>query len=127
VQERLRTLNEVSEHVKFLADEPLERDFSQMLGKKLDKETALVILAAAAECLESIERFEAPAIEEALKSLAQELSLKPGPVFITFRIAAVGRKAALPLFESLEGLGRERAVERVKEAQSRLIGWESPS
>ncbi len=45
-----------------------------------------------------------------------QLSKAQAPV----RVATTGRTVGPPLFESLEALGRDRAIERLKEARARL-------
>jgi glutamyl-tRNA synthetase len=71
------------------------------------------VLPAAATALSSVEPFEAPAIEAALRGLADELGLKPRDAFQPIRLALTGSKVSPGLFESLEVLGRDEAVARL--------------
>jgi hypothetical protein len=56
--------------------------------------------------LESVEPFEAEAIEAALRGLAERLELKPAKAFQPIRVAVTGSKVSPGLFESIELLGK---------------------
>ena len=49
-------------------------------------------------------------------SRAQRLGVKAGQMFQPIRVAVCGRKAAPPLFETLEVLGRETCLHRIDRA-----------
>ena len=56
-----------------------------------------------------------PFVENALKvSLLENLALKPRKAFGPIRVAATGATVSPPLFESLELLGRERSLHRLR-------------
>src|SRR5919197_558277 len=59
----------------------------------------------------------AGAIERALRDLADERGLKPRKAFQPVRLAITGRLVSPPLFESIELLGRERTLARLKRAR----------
>jgi glutamyl-tRNA synthetase len=72
---------------------------------------------SAHEALSSLPSWETPAIEEALRdALVERLGLKPRNAFGAVRVAVTGHRISPPLFESLELLGRERALARLAEA-----------
>ncbi len=75
------------------------------------------MLAAAIEALGSLEPFEAPAIEAALRSAAEGLDLKPRQAFQPIRVAVTGSRVSPGLFESIELLGRETALNRLRAAE----------
>ena len=52
------------------------------------------------------------------QALVEERGLKPRNAFGPVRIAVTGRKVSPPLFESLELLGRERSLARLRDAMS---------
>jgi len=76
------------------------------------------MLAAAEEALESLERFDAEAIEATLRAKADELGLKPRQAFQPVRVAVTGSKVSPGLFESIELLGREATLSRLRAAAS---------
>jgi glutamyl-tRNA synthetase len=71
------------------------------------------VLPAAAETLAQVEPFEAGAIEEALRVLAEQLGLKPRDAFQPIRLAVTGSTVSPGLFESLEVLGRDESLARL--------------
>jgi glutamyl-tRNA synthetase len=71
------------------------------------------VVPAAAETLARVEPFEAGAIEQALRDLAEELGLKPREAFQPIRLAVTGSKVSPGLFESLEVLGKDESLARL--------------
>ena len=78
------------------------------------------VLTAAAAALAGVEPWTTAAIEAALKHALLEdgLGLKPRPAFAPVRVAVTGRRVSLPLYESIELLGRERTLARLEHAIS---------
>ncbi len=74
------------------------------------------VLAAAEEALNKLDPFETEAIEQALRSLAESLELKPGKAFQPIRAAITGTNVSPSLFESIELLGREKTLQRLRAA-----------
>ena len=72
-------------------------------------------LDAALEALEGLASWDAAAIEEALKAaLIERLELKPRKAFGPVRVAVTGSTVSPPLYESLELLGRDRSLARLR-------------
>jgi glutamyl-tRNA synthetase len=127
VQERVRLLTEVEPMVAFLLDEPLEIDEDSWVKAMVKGKAAPEMLDATIGALEALPAWEAAPIREAIEAAAVEvglvnaegqaqLSKAQGPV----RVATTGRSVGPPLFESLEALGRDRTVERLRHARGRL-------
>jgi glutamyl-tRNA synthetase len=75
---------------------------------------AAPVLEAAQESLAAVADWSAPHIEQALKSaLVDGLGLKPRKAFGPVRVAVTGRTVSPPLYESLELLGRDLAMQRL--------------
>jgi glutamyl-tRNA synthetase len=74
------------------------------------------ILGAAATALADVEPWAAPEIETAHKALCDELGEKPRTVYLPIRVAVTGSRVSPGLYESLELLGRERSLERLRRA-----------
>ena len=75
------------------------------------------VLAAAEDALERVEPFTAGAIEQALRALCDRLQLPPRKALQPIRIALTGSKISPGLFESIELLGREETLARIRTAQ----------
>lgn len=120
IQERIKTLDEAAEWVDFFFADQITYDPALLVQKKNTVEDARRILARSIAVLEPLPSFAAPAIEETLRPLPDELGLKAREFFGTLRIACTGKEVAPPLFESLAILGKEATLKRLKNAQSLL-------
>jgi glutamyl-tRNA synthetase len=106
----------VQEKIAKLGEFP---DFAGFLFHDVEPDPALLdpdVLAAAAEALEQVEPFEAERIEVALKELCDRLGLKPREAFAPIRVAVTGSKVSPGLYESLELLGGEESLARIRRA-----------
>src|SRR4029077_5836048 len=83
------------------------------------------MLAATEEALTSLEPFDATAIEAALRANAEGPGLKPRQAFQPVRVAVTGSKVSPGLFESIELLGRETTLSRLRTASSVAEGARS--
>ncbi|MGI9102881.1 MAG: glutamate--tRNA ligase [Terriglobales bacterium] len=120
IRERIKLLNDAATAADFFFVEQLPPyDPNELIPQKGDKETALRALKKAREVLASTE-FKHDALDAALRGAAQELKLKAGQMFQPIRVAVCGRKNAPPLFETLEVLGKEKALERIGRAMETL-------
>ena len=72
------------------------------------------ILAAAANALDPVEPWEAASIEVALKGLCEKLGRKPKEVFLPIRVAVTGSRISPGLYESLELLGKDTSLARIR-------------
>jgi glutamyl-tRNA synthetase len=119
VQERVTVLSDAATMVRFLFVP--EEEFApepESAAKALGPDAAPVLDASIA-ALEGVSDWTTQAIEEALKTaLIDGLGLKPRKAFAPVRVAATGRTVSPPLYESLEVLGRERSLARLRAARS---------
>jgi glutamyl-tRNA synthetase len=119
VRERVTVLSDALEMVRFLfvADEdfaPEPDSAAKTLGEAADP-----VLDASIAALEAVPEWTTPAIEEALKAaLVDGLGLKPRKAFAPVRVAVTGRTVSPPLYESMELLGRDRSLGRLRHAKS---------
>jgi glutamyl-tRNA synthetase len=74
------------------------------------------ILAAATAALAELEPWTSETIETALKRLCDELGEKPRAVYLPIRVAVTGSRVSPGLYESLELVGREETLERLRAA-----------
>jgi glutamyl-tRNA synthetase len=119
VQERIQTLGEGVEMLRFLfvADDAFAVD--EAAAAKQLGESGQAVLAAAYPALEALGEWTAAAVEAALQaSLVDGLGLKPRHAYGPLRVAVTGRTVSPPLFESMELLGRERSLARLRAART---------
>ncbi len=115
VQPRVTALGQAADMLRFLfAGDDFAPDPAHA-AKVLTADTGPV-LAAAVAALEKVE-WTAADIEAALKSsLVDGMGLKPKHAFAPVRVAVTGRTVSPPLYESMELLGRERTLDRLRRA-----------
>ncbi|WP_319431975.1 glutamate--tRNA ligase [Mycobacterium sp. RTGN5] len=116
VQTRIVVLSDAWELLKFLDDGSYALD-EKSAAKELKAE-AVPVLDAAITALEGVTDWTTPAIEDALKvALLERLELKPRKAFGPIRVAVTGATISPPLFESLELLGSDRSLRRLRAAR----------
>jgi glutamyl-tRNA synthetase len=108
VQEKIETLSQFPDYVRFFFED-VAPDPAQLDGH--------VVLEEAERVLAALEPFDATTIEQALRSLAERLELKPREAFQPIRIAVTGSKVSPGLFESLELLGKDASLARLRAAR----------
>jgi glutamyl-tRNA synthetase len=70
--------------------------------------------------LEKAPEMTPVASEQPMRDLVDELALSAGQVFGIIRTAVTGQKISPPLFESLEIIGRDEVLSRMRHAISLL-------
>lgn len=121
VQTRIVVLGDAWDLLKFLNDDEYAID-PKAAAKELGPDSAAV-LDAALGALDGVADWTTPQIEAALKAaLIDELGLKPRKAFGPIRVGATGTTVSPPLFESLELLGRDRSVWRLRGARDDRLG-----
>ena len=122
IHERLGVLSEAVGKLEFLftpdADLVVADDARAQLG-----DDAAAVLDAAIDALQGVQPFDTPSIEAALRaSLIEGLGLKPRFAFGPVRVGITGSRVSPPLFESIELLGRESSLTRLRALRSSLGG-----
>ena len=112
VQERIKVLAEAPPMLRFLFEDVAPDEKAR---KMLDGQAEY--LAAVADRLDSIGEWTAAAIEEALRAIQQDRGLGSKKAFQPVRAAVTGTLISPPLFESLELLGRERTLQRLRASE----------
>lgn len=118
VRERMQTLAEAAPMVEGFFVDKLHHSRDELLGKKFRNNAsgARDALTKTRERVEAVASWEHAALESTLRALAEELSIKPGDLFMLLRVAATGKPVSPPLFESMEVLGRDRCLARIDQA-----------
>ena len=108
VQEKIATLGEFPDFAGFLF-QPVEPDPALLDGS---------VLEASEQALVEAEPFTAETIEASLRALAERLQLKPREAFQPIRVAVTGSKVSPGLFETIELLGRDETLDRIRRARA---------
>jgi glutamyl-tRNA synthetase len=119
VQERIKTLAEVTAMVDFLfVDDVIIDDDAWQKGVAGLPAASAVLDAALAGYADA--EWSADALHELTAAIAEEQGLKLGKAQAPVRVAVTGRTVGPPLFESLEVLGRDLTLARLRAARERL-------
>ncbi|GAA2509467.1 glutamate--tRNA ligase [Kocuria salsicia] len=120
VQERMNLLGETEGLLGFLFRADDEIVVAEDAAKQL-KDSAPQVLDAAVAALEPLTEFTAASIEEALReAIVDGLGIKPRLAFGPVRTAVSGRRISPPLFESLEILGKDSSLARIRALRNTL-------
>ncbi|THA24320.1 glutamate--tRNA ligase [Streptomyces sp. RKND-216] len=117
---RLTVLSEITQNVDFLFLEEPVRD--EKSWQKAMKPGAAAVLRSIHSRLAELDgpSWAADPLKEAVLAAGEAHGLKLGKAQAPLRVAVTGRTVGLPLFESLEVLGRERTLARVDAALAQL-------
>lgn len=116
IKERLVTLADIEKLTTFFY-----RDIQvpqELLLKKADADIVGEQLQLTHKKLSQVKVWNTLAIEEVIRELQTENEWKRGQYFMMLRIAVTGESATPPLFETMEALGKEKVLDRIKSALS---------
>ena len=122
VQERMTVLSEARGLLGFLfvAADELEVE-ADALPREQDLADYVRVLEAALVSLPGVPAWTTAEIEAALRcALIDGLGLKPRTAFGPLRAAVSGRRVSPPLFESMELLGRDSTLARIRRLRERF-------
>ncbi|MDN6100200.1 MAG: glutamate--tRNA ligase, partial [Corynebacterium flavescens] len=120
VQTRIKTLSEAYGLLAFLVTPDAELTLDEKSAKKNLKEDAIQPLEVSIDILEGIDPadWNTATIEAALsKALIEDLELKPRKAYGALRVAISGQAVSPPLFESMELLGKDSTLYRLRAAK----------
>ena len=113
IQERIIMLSEVPAMLKFLFVKNFAVEADSVA--KITDEASKQVLQRSLKELEPLATWNHESIEAALRSsLIEEMGLKPRIAFGAVRIATTGSTISPPLFESMELLGKEASLARIR-------------
>jgi len=119
VQVRAVTFAEVPAMVEFLFAEPFtvtDADWNKVFASDVAHDVLVDVLAHLEACA-----WHAEALKGVVERVGEQHGLKLGKAQAPVRVAATGRSVGLPLFESLEVLGRDRTLERLRAGVLRSV------
>lgn len=115
-QERMVVLGEVVGMLGFLFVSPEDFTRDEADSAKVLTADAAPVLEASVAALESVEWATDPIQAVLREALVEGLGIKPKNAFTPLRVAVTGRRVSPPLFESMELLGRETTLARLRSA-----------
>jgi glutamyl-tRNA synthetase len=126
---RVALLSEITDNVDFLfLDAPtIDEDSWNKAFKGAAGELLADVRAALADTGPAEVAWEAEALKDTVTAVGEAHGMKLGKAQAPVRVAVTGRRIGLPLFESLEVLGRERTLARLDAALARLAETDAPA
>jgi glutamyl-tRNA synthetase len=116
IRERLVTLDDCLAFGAFFFKETVEPKREDLIAKDLDAAQSAAIARRAYALLEAQPDISHARSEAPMRAYVEETGLSPNQVFGIIRVAVTGQKVSPPLFESMEVIGREKVLERLKKA-----------
>ena len=112
--EGARTLAQAEQKSRFLflADDEIDYD-KKAVAQVLMKHDAINMLKIVRSRLAEMDEFTERKIEKMLRSLAEEKQVGLGRVAQPLRVAICGTTISLPIFDSVQMLGKEKTLERI--------------
>ena len=97
-----------------------EYEIEPPVPKGLNRDNTRAALQATIAAFQPMSLFDAEAIEQVLRPLAERLQLRTRELFGAIRIAVTGRTAAPPLFGTMAVLGKDRVLARLGHVAAKL-------
>ncbi len=116
IRERLVTLDDSLPFAAWFFRERVEPKPEELVAKGLTAAQSAQAARRAYQILESLPEVTPALAEPPLRQLAAELGLTAGQVFGILRVAVTGQTVSPPLFESMEIVGKEKVLERMRNA-----------
>ncbi len=112
--EGARTLADIERKSRFLflSNNEIEYD-NKAVKKVLLKNDGLAVLTIVRDKLVAMDEFTEQAIEDMLRCLAEEKQVGLGKIAQPVRVAICGTTVSLPIFESVQMLGKEDTLTRI--------------
>ncbi len=120
VQERTRILSELGKLTDFFFLDTVDYPATSLVAKGIDRTQTIGVIRGVLSTLEDIDNWEASTLEWAVRAVCDQSGLTAKQVFSILRVAATGRSAAPPLFDTMEVLGRDRCLMRLSHALAQL-------
>ena len=115
IQERVTTLGEIPNYIKFLFADPFVIEETVFEKAILKDATAVAILHAARSAFADA-AFDHDTLKDILISIGEQFDKKLSKTQAPIRVATMGSPVGLPLFESLVVLGRAKVLARIDDA-----------
>ena len=116
IRERLVTLDDCLAFASFFFKETVEPNPGDLIAKGLDAKQSAEIARKSNDILASLPDLSHQTAEPPLRAYVESSGLNANQVFGILRVAVTGQKVSPPLFESMEIIGREKVLKRLRNA-----------
>ncbi len=116
IRERLVTLDDCLPFAAWFFRDTVEPKPEELVAKGLTAVRSADVARKSYEILAGLPEITPATAEPPLRALVERLGLSPNQVFGILRVAVTGQTVSPPLFESMEIVGKEKVLARVKQA-----------
>lgn len=116
IRERLTTLDDCLSFGAFFFMDEVTPAAEDLIAKGLDAKQSAEIARKTYEILSSLPSVDHATAEPPMRAYVEQSGLNVNQVFGFLRVATTGQKVSPPLFESMEIIGREKCLQRIKNA-----------
>ncbi len=118
IKERMVTLKDFEKFSTFFFGE-FAPNITELSKKHSEKEIT-TILNDALNILDHQDTLDTLNLEESFRSYVQKTQQKPSNVFMVLRVAVTGSIATPPLFQTMEVIGKDECISRIKQNLSQI-------
>jgi glutamyl-tRNA synthetase len=116
IRERLVTLDDCLAFASFFFKDTVEPNPDELIAKGLDARQSAEIARKALEILSALPDLSHQTAEPPMRAYVEASGFNANQVFGILRVAVTGQKVSPPLFESMEIIGREKCLQRLRKA-----------
>ncbi|MDX9993411.1 MAG: glutamate--tRNA ligase [Anaerolineales bacterium] len=114
IRERLVTLDDSIPFAGFFFRDVVSPDPQELVAKDLTPAQSAQVIGKVLAILSGLADISHASAEPPLRQFIEESGLHPNQVFGILRVAVTGQKVSPPLFESMEIIGRETVLARIR-------------
>jgi len=114
IKQRINKLSDANDLLKFFFEEPVYGK-KMLKGKRLKEELEEVIKA-----LDSLKKWNSQKIYETIKNICIHGKYQKKEFYVNLYIVIQGKESGLPLFESMEILGKKESLKRLENAKKKI-------
>ncbi|OQY88498.1 MAG: glutamate--tRNA ligase [Anaerolineae bacterium UTCFX1] len=116
IRERLVTLDDCLAFAGFFFKEDALPNPMDLIAKGLDAKQSAEIARKCIEILSALPDLSHQNVEAPMRAYVESSGLGANQIFGVLRVAVTGQKVSPPLFESMEIIGREKSLKRLRNA-----------
>jgi glutamyl-tRNA synthetase len=116
IQERITSLDEAVDMAGFFCQDSVAPEPLELVAKGLSAKQSMEVAKSSLAVLEKAEEMQPAIVEPPMRELIERLGLSAGQAFGIMRVAITGQRVSPPLFESMEIIGKEKVIQRMKAA-----------
>ncbi len=116
LKERLSTLEDAPDMAGFFFHEEVNPNTDELVGKNMTAKESAIATEKVYELLTKLPDMKVTTVEPPVRELVEGMGYTVGQVFGILRVAVTGQRVSPPLFESIEIIGRDKVLQRIKKA-----------